>query len=197
LERGILNAMQDHFEMAEKDFQDAANLAPTDNSAYVGLGVTFLETGDAARAIPLLRTRLKNHPGDANLSYLLGEALLRSGVQPGDPAFPEAQSALEKAVRLDPKLVEPHISLGTVYLREGRLQDAVVQLERARNLDPYANSAYSHLAIAYRRLGNIDKSRQVLTELKEVVDRERTGSREQLSSAQNSQTSAAKPTTPQ
>ena len=181
-ERGILNAMQNHYDAAEIDFQAAANLSPADNSAYIGLGVTYLETGSAAKAIPLLRTRLRDRPQDANLCYLLAEALLKTEAQRANPALAEAQSLLEKAVRLDPKLVEAHISLGTIYLRQDRSQDAVDQLEQARHLDPNAKSAYSHLAIAYRKLGQQDLSRAALTQLKEINDRERTGSRQPMQS---------------
>lgn len=183
LERGILNAMQDHFDLAEKDFISSANLAPEDNSPYVGLGITLAETGNAAQATPMLRKRLQDHPNDANLSYLLAETLLRNGAQQGDAGFAEAQKSLEKAVRLNPELVEAHISLGTIYLDEGEAQKAVDQLEEARVLDPKANSAYSHLALAYRRLGQQEKAKEVLRELKELVDQERTGSRSVTKSA--------------
>ena len=181
-ERGILDAMQNHYDLAERDFQASADSAPTDSAAYIGLGVTFLETGNATRAIPLLRGRLKDHPNDANLSYLLGEALLKTGAQEGSPSLAEAQALLERSVRLNPRLVEPHIALGTIYLRHDKLQDAVDQLELARHLDPKAKSAYSHLAIAYRKLGQQEKSKDVLVELKRINDLERTGSRQLMQS---------------
>lgn len=177
-ERGILNAMQDHFDLAEQDFKASADLDPENNSAYVGLGVTFLQTGNATQAIQVLRTRIHDHPDDANLCYLLGEAILRAGAQDGNPALAEAQTLLQKAIRLDDKLVEPRISLGIIYLRHERLEEAITQFEQARRLDPKAKSAYSHLAVAYRRLGQQDKSREVLLQLKDLNDQERTGSRQ-------------------
>jgi tetratricopeptide (TPR) repeat protein len=181
-ERGILNAMQDHFDLAEQDFKASADLDPENNSAYIGLGITFLQTGNATQAIQVLRTRLQDRPDDANLCYLLGEAILRAGAQDGDPALTEAQTLLQKAIRIDNKLVEPRISLGTIYLRHERVEDAVTQFEQARRLDPKAKSAYSHLAVAYRRLGQQDKAREVLRELKDLNDRERTGSRQPVKS---------------
>jgi Flp pilus assembly protein TadD len=101
-ERGILNAMQDHFEQAEKDFAESAALAPKDNSGYLSLGVTYIETGNTAEAIKLLRKWLAAEPNNANIAYLLGEALIKSGAQPGDPAFLDAQTDFEKSVHLDP-----------------------------------------------------------------------------------------------
>ncbi len=174
-ERAILNAMQDHYDLAEKDFETSADLAPASNAAYVGLGVTYLETGNAAKAIPILRERLKNHPNDANLCYLLGEALVKTNTGQTASISAEAQRYLQRAVQLDSSLVEPHIALGTIYLQQGRTQDAADQLEKARQLDPSAKSAYAHLAIAYRRLGDQERSKQVLIELKAINDRERGG----------------------
>ena len=176
-ERGILNAMQDHFDAAEKDFQQSAELAPQDTAASYGLGVTFLETGKAAEAIPILRKRLRSRPDDADLLYLLSEALLRSGAKAGEDRYAEAQRVLQRSIQLKPTLADAHIELGTIYLQQGRLEPAVNELEQARRLDPKANSAYSHLAIAYRRLGQQAKSREVLNQLKTVLDQERTGAR--------------------
>lgn len=176
-ERGILNAMQDHFDAAEKDFQQSAELAPQDTAASYGLGVTFLETGKAAEAIPILRKRLRSRPDDPDLLYLLGEAMLRAGAKPGEDTYAEAQRVLEHSIQLKPTLVDAHIELGTIYLQQGRLQPSIDELEQARRLDPKANSAYSHLAIAYRRLGQQEKSREVLNQLKAVLDQERTDTR--------------------
>ncbi len=174
-ERGILNAMQDHFDQAEADFQQSADLAPQDNSAYVGLGVTYIESGNTAEAIRILHKRILERPNDASLEYLLGEALVRSGAQPGEPAFTEAQAALEKAVHLDANLSTAHAALGSLYLKQGRLEGAVVQLEQARRLDPKEKSAYSHLAVAYRRLGQQDKVKEMISRLQQINDQERSG----------------------
>ncbi len=179
-ERGILNAMQDRFEAAEKDFQLSAALAPESDTGYIGLGVTYLETGKAAQAIPVLRGRLHDHPDDANLNYLLAEALLRSGAQPGEPVYDEAQTRLEKSTALNPDMAEPHISLGTIYLRQDNVKEAAEQLEWARRIDPNSKAACAHLAVAYRRLGQTDKAREVLLALKNINDRERNGAKDSV-----------------
>ena len=175
--RGILYAMQDHFELAERDFQQAALLAPQNDFGYVGLGVTYLELGNSEEAIKILRDRLRTKPNDASLQYLLGEALIRSGATEGQPAFAEAQAALEKSVKINPKLCLPHVSLGSIYLDEGRFSDAATEFEQARAIDPAEKSAYSHLAIAYRHLGQPDKAREALNQLKQVLDQQRAGIR--------------------
>ena len=135
-ERGVLFAMQDRFDLAEQDFQLSAKLAPASNFGYVGMGVTYLETGKASKAIDLLHQRLRQNPEDASLLYLLGEALMHNGAMPGEPQYAEAQSAFEKSVRMNPGLCLPHVALGEIYLDEERFKDAVAQLEQARTIDP-------------------------------------------------------------
>ena len=181
--RGVLHAMQDEFELAEKDFKLSADLAPQTDLGYVGLGVSYLETGHDAQAIEILRQRLRKKPNNASLLYLLGEALIRTGAAAGSPAYVEAQTSLEKSVRLNPNLCLPHVSLGTIYLDEDRPQDAADQFERARTIDPKERSAYSHLAVAYRRLGQVDKSKEVLNALKDVIEQERQSTREKMKTA--------------
>lgn len=189
--RGILYAMQDHFELAEKDFQQAALLAPQSDSGYVGLGVTYLEIGSSDKAVEILRGRLRQKPNDANLLYLLGEALLRTGVSPGQPAYAEAQSALEKSVRINPKLCLPHVSLGSIYLDEDRVPEAAAQFEQARSIDPTEKSAYSHLAVAYRRMGQAQKAKDAISDLKQVLDQQRAGMRVKVKSAPGEKTGDA------
>jgi tetratricopeptide (TPR) repeat protein len=176
--RGLLYAMEDEYELAEKDFKLAAALSPEINLGYIGLSATYLETGHEAQAIVVLRQRLKENPNDASLLYLLGESLLRSGAPTGGAAYLEAQRALEKSTSLNPGLCLPHVSLGTIYLDQDRNQDAVNQFEQARAIDSRERSAYSHLAVAYKRLGQTEKSRQVIAALKDVIEQERHSGRE-------------------
>jgi tetratricopeptide (TPR) repeat protein len=178
--RGVLYGMQDEYELAEKDFQAAAELAPQNNLGVVGLGVTYLEKGNAARAIQVLREKLRQNPDDASLLYLLAEAIIRNGALAGSPEYAEAQAALEKSVRVNPDLCLPHVSLGSIYLDENRFADAAAQLEQARTIDPTERSAYSHLAVAYRRMGEPEKSKDVLNALKDMIERERRTTREKL-----------------
>jgi len=172
-ERGVLYAMQDRFDLAESDFQRSSRLSPETNFGTVGMGVTYLETGNASKAIDLLHQRLKQNPNDASLLYLLGEALMRNGAKSGEPQYAEALASFENSVRLNPGLCLPHVALGEIYLDQERFDDAIVQLERARAIDPKEKSAYSHLAVAYRRAGKAEDARRVLNMLKDLHQAER------------------------
>lgn len=195
--RGVLYAMQDEFDLAEKDFKLSAELAPQTSFGYIGLGVSYLETGNDAKAIDVLRQRLREKPEDASLLYLLGEALIRSGAAPGSPAITEAQASLEKSVQLNPHLCLPHISLGSIYLDEDRPKDAAAQFELALAIDPKERAAYSHLAIAYRRMGDTDKARKALKGLQDVIADERHNTRERMKAAAEQEGKDAAPETHQ
>ena len=182
-ERGVLYAMQDRFDLAETDFQRSSLLSPETNFGTVGMGVTYLETGNASKAIDLLHRRLKQKPNDASLLYLLGEALMRNGAKAGEAQYAEAGASFEKSVRLNPDLCLPHVALGEIYLDEERFDNAIVQLERARAIDPKEKSAYSHLAVAYRRSGKTEDAKRILNMLKDLHQAERGWATEKMKTA--------------
>jgi predicted Zn-dependent protease len=177
--RGVIEASQDNFDLAENDFEHAAVLNPQHDFGTVGLGALYLERGNSAEALKVTRAQLRQKPDDPSLLYLLGEGLLSSGAAPGQPAFAEAQESLEKSVKLNPALCLPHVSLGSIYLSEERYADAALQFEAARAIDPSENSAYSHLAVAYRHLGQPEKAKEVLSALQRILEQQRSGSRAQ------------------
>jgi tetratricopeptide (TPR) repeat protein len=181
--RGLIHATQGDFELAEADFKLSEKLSPDKNLGAIGLGASYLQGGQEQQAIQVLRARLAEKPGDPSLLYLLGESLIRAGAEPGTPAYAEAQNSLEKSTTLDPDLCLPHIALGTIYLDENRAKEAAEQFEKARSIDPTERSAYSHLAVAYKRLGETDKATGVLGVLKGMNDREHEGALSRMKSA--------------
>jgi Flp pilus assembly protein TadD len=164
-ERGIVHAMKNEFDLADQDFQLASKLAPEKNLSYVGLGVSYMQTGNLPEAIRTLRERVKQKPDDATLLYLLGEALIRSGVNVDEPEFKEAKAVLERSVSLSQAFAPSRVGLAKLYLRESRIDEAVALLEKARSLDPADNAACSQLAIAYRRQGHPEKAAPLLATL--------------------------------
>jgi tetratricopeptide (TPR) repeat protein len=172
-QRGLLYAMQGHFELADQDFQLASKLAPEKNLSYVGLGVSYMQTGNLPEAVRILRQRAKEKADDYTLQYLLGEALIRSGVSPGDPQFAEAKAALEQSVKLSQTFAPSRVELAKLRLREDRVDEAVELLETARKLDPADKAAYSQLAIAYRRQGKPEMAAAMLSTLAKLNDEDR------------------------
>ena len=69
-----------------------------------------------------------------------------------------ALSAAQQAARLDDKLVEVHLALGSVYQSTGRVAEAVAELRVATQLAPNSDDAYRRLGQAYLRDRHADEA---------------------------------------
>lgn len=164
-QRGVLLTALDRFDVAKGDFDSASQLARGTEIGYLAAAHKDLIEWDTAGAIREAREAIAK--GDENYIILsiLGEALIRSGVNPGDAGFSEAQAALEKAVAERPSYARSRISLGKLYLMSDKADDAIAQLEQARGLDGQNPAVYSYLAAAYRSKGDIPRAKEALATL--------------------------------
>lgn len=124
--------------------------------------------GDIPGAVATSREGVALGFSNPVLLTVLGEALLRSGIVPGQPEFAEAQSALEKAIAERPNDATSQIALGQIYLQAGHLDDAIAHLERARQLKPDQPAVYANLAKAYQRRGNTQQAQAALATLEQL-----------------------------
>jgi tetratricopeptide (TPR) repeat protein len=87
---------------------------------------------------------------------------------PADPAQMERQ--LSEAVRTDPGSFQAHHALAVFYLRQGRLNAAIPQLQRAYAIDSsqYVNSY--DLALALLQTGRLDDARAIATQTLNAKD---------------------------
>ncbi len=161
-ERGVFQTLLERGDLAANDFAQAAKLAPSTEIAYMATAQQNLVEGKIPETITAARQAIAAGHENYILFTLLGEALIRSGVAPGQPEFAEAQTALEKSVALHPDNSRSQIALAKIYLMAGRCDDAITHLEIARRLDPTNTSVYSHLATAYRQRGQLDQAQKML-----------------------------------
>jgi tetratricopeptide (TPR) repeat protein len=164
-ERGIFLTLRDGFDAAKKDFEQARELAPDTDIAFLAGAQKAMLEGDVPEAVRIAREAVKKGDSDYRLLTLLGEALLRSGIAPGQTEFKEAQEALEKSVGERPNYAGSQLALGKLALLDNRVDDAIGHLEMARKLNPNDASVYSNLAAAYRRRGDLEKAQSMLAVL--------------------------------
>jgi len=167
--RGAAYIWLNDSERAEQDFAKADELEPEKLYGSVGLSMLFRQDQQLPAAIRILREKLTERPSDATLNYLLADTLIRTGAEPGQPAFNEAVSLLNKTLLLEPGFQKAHISLGKLYLRASRLEDASKQLREAIRIDPRDRSAIYQLMLLFRRNGNTAEAAVLATKLKDLV----------------------------
>jgi tetratricopeptide (TPR) repeat protein len=167
-QRAIFLTQLDQFDQAKQDFELASKLAPGSEIDYLASAHEELYEGNVPEAVRAARQGVKRGYQNHALLTVFGEALLRSGISPGQPDFAEAQAALEKAVTQLPDDSTAHIALGSLYLMAGQLDDAIAHLEKARRLDPSKASIYANLARAYQRHGDTQQAQDALAELEKL-----------------------------
>jgi predicted Zn-dependent protease len=170
-ERAMFLTQLDQPDQARPHFELVGKLAPGSEIAYMAAAQRELFEGDILGAIGSARDGVKQGYENPALLTVLGEALIRSGVTPGQSEFAEAQTALEKAVTQRPNDPASQIALGSLYLTAGRLDDAITHLEMARQLEPGKSSVYAGLARAYQRQGDQQQAQEALAIL-EGLNRE-------------------------
>jgi tetratricopeptide (TPR) repeat protein len=164
-ERAMFLASLDQFDTAKKDFALARSLAPDSDIAFVAAAQEAIFEGNIAAAVRAARDGISKGHENFMLLTLLAEALLRSGISPGQPEFEEARKALETAVSQRADYASAQLTLGKLFLMGGQLNDAITHLESARRLNPGNAAVYSNLAAAYRKQGNLAEAQDALATL--------------------------------
>ena len=166
-QRGMFLTLLDQFDTGKLDLERAADLGRGKEIAFLAAAQKASFEGNMAEVARIAREGVKKYENEA-LFTMLGEALIRTGVKPGEPEFGEAVAALEKSVALRPDVPNSRIGLGKLYLMNSQVREAIEQLEAARQLDPANTAAYSNLAKAYRRSGDQAKAQEMLAVLSKL-----------------------------
>jgi rhomboid protease GluP len=124
------------------------------------LGSPAEEPSQAAVIVPMvvvalaLAATVEHHRTSRVMARLLNEsARLRIAGQ-----NERALERVREAARLAPRDERPHEELGSLYLQQGRVAEAIREYEEARRLSPDSPRAQLGLALAYRQKGDLAKS---------------------------------------
>lgn len=108
-----------------------------------------LDRHDYASAQKLLTTLTEKNPTDSHLLYDL--ASTQDALDQPSPA----EATYRQAIAVDPNFLEPHVALGLLLARNGKLADARTEFDKAATL-PSNNQALK--ARAFRALARIDQN---------------------------------------
>ncbi len=135
---------------AAAHFERSLELAPR-CEIYSDLGFTLAQMRRHGDAEAAYRKGLELDPDCPSAHLNLAIALTRSG------SFAEAESHYRKALPANPT-AETHNGLGFALDRQGRTDEAVVEFERAIEIDPQFTPAYNNLAGSVARQGKLDEA---------------------------------------
>ncbi len=133
-------------------------------SLHLRLGNDYLQRGEAEKAIQELKSAVAINPQSAEGHMLLGQAYM---ALKSASMIAEAKAELQQALDLDPTLIWAKFYLAKIYIDQGRLDKAKLELEQGLQARPNVPHFLSLLGEVNRKLGNPENSiqlnRQALT----------------------------------
>ena len=146
---------------AESAFRDEATLYrrtlarnPASWTAHSNLGVLLREAGRFEEAEDEMRDALRIAPTKYQVRYDYGQLIMargeRGGFRPGD--LDQAIGHFKAAAEISPQRPEPYVGLAGALMRALRYEEAIVNLDRALQIEPNdTNALYLRGLIAAER----------------------------------------------
>jgi protein O-GlcNAc transferase len=151
LENAIAQAIRLHragrLGEAQQLYEQVLRASPKHFDALYLLGLVNAATGNADRAIALIKSALELNPDSSMALYNLGV------IFHGRKQIDEAIDCFRKAVQINPAFAEAYNNLGNALNESGLADEAVQRYEQALSVNP-------NYAEALNNLGNIFRTRQ-------------------------------------
>lgn len=157
-------AARKQFDEAGREYRRLAAGFPDVRNVHYALGRHLAATAQPEQAVAAYERELERFPD--HVPALIGIAAIRRETEPS-AALPYA----EKAVSLNPRIPLGHYVLGSILLRTGDIERAIVELETAERSVREDPGLYFALARAYSRAGrkaDAERARAVFTRLTEA-----------------------------
>ncbi|NUP13460.1 MAG: tetratricopeptide repeat protein [Polyangiaceae bacterium] len=189
LERGLYYEETGKPDEALKMYEMALQKAPNDVDLKLRIGSTQVIAGAAKQAEPLLKDVLRERQNSAEANHFLGRAMLLSGSNLNEAIrylkraveidgqraeyhlyvgwaaneagqYQIAETALARALELDPTLGDAYWQRGVLLQKQGRSLDAIKDLEVALDKRKSRYEAHATLALCYEDQNNITKAEE-------------------------------------
>jgi DNA-binding winged helix-turn-helix (wHTH) protein/TolB-like protein/Flp pilus assembly protein TadD len=147
--------------VAEKEFQRAIEINPSDSDAHYYYAYYFTFMGKFDNGITEIRKALELDP--VSLVKLTGVAQVLLMARHYDEAIEECRKALE----MDPNLGYAHWLLGLAYMYKGSYEQAILALQKSIPLSADSPDEPATLAKAYALSGRPTEARKIFDELKQ------------------------------
>ena len=136
---GLLESGTGQYQKAAEQFQQAAQLEPSNEQSYVNLAASYERLNQPEKAEEAYKRVIDIRPRESSGYSYLGAFYF------GQAQYDKAQAMFEKAIALNPDSYWNYKNLGAVLLYEGKYEDAVSACEKSAAIRPtsdaYANAA--------------------------------------------------------
>ena len=148
---GRLAEMEKHFEASAAPKSEAVEVDPDARARLAALGYvgSFVATVGADKS----RAGLADPKDKVHLFNLITHV---RDIARDENQFAAAVSMLEQLLKEDPKVIDAWFTLGNIYARAGKQEQAIAHFKRALDLKPDDEEAVINMAHAYRKLGRDD-----------------------------------------
>lgn len=176
LVRGVAEITAGKLSDAEKSINKALELDSNFAQAYAYLGVTRVQLGKYDEAIKLYETALKNDSSLSALHQMIADVMLNQT----NADYNRIESELKKSIAADPNFTMSYLTMGLLYTRMNRWEDALKYLVKATELKPDLAEAYYQLGRVYSRLKQKDEAAKAMNKFKDLKDSQKKESDTQL-----------------
>jgi serine/threonine-protein kinase len=138
---GLLENTTGQYEKAAEQFQQAAQLEPANDQAYVNLAASYEHLNRPEKAEEAYKRVIDIRPQESSGYSYLGAFYF------GQAEYEKARAMFEKAVALNPDSYGNYSNLGAVLLYQGKYEEAARACEKSIFIRPTSN-AYANAAVA-------------------------------------------------
>jgi tetratricopeptide (TPR) repeat protein len=132
---------------ATREFRAAVAANPKEPNVHFGLGYLLWTQSQYAEAAQQFQAEISNDPAHQQAMRYLADSQVRMN------QFDDAQTLLEKLVKVSPNNSMEHLDLGIVYTEQGRKQDALAEFKAAAKLSPSDVNAHWRMGRLYGAMG--------------------------------------------
>src|SRR5208283_2514741 len=152
-------------ERAEGLIEQALAISPRDPRAHFAKAIWLKAQGRCAEAIPEFEMHIALNRNSVGALANLGQCKIWTG------SIDEGVALQEQVIRLsprDPFNANRYDTIGLAHLLQSRTDEAIVWLEKGRNLSPRLSVPHVHLASAYALRGDLDRASAELAEARRL-----------------------------
>jgi eukaryotic-like serine/threonine-protein kinase len=164
---GVIASGTGKYEEAVGEFQSAAQLEPSNEDAYIGMGGAYEGLGKPQDAENTYKKIVALRPNYWRGYNLLGGFYLRQA------QYDDAAKMFQKVEDLTPESFRGYANLGATYLYKAKYADAIKPLEQSLAIHPTADT-YSNLGTAYYYQHRFKDAVQVYEKVVQMNDKDYT-----------------------